>query len=173
MTILDSPRFFRTKKVTPCFTSKILLLMFRSNFMLKYKPSVPIDFNHDSNQLLTSLDIIHESNCINSPQQNGVAECKHRHLLQVSRAIKFQRSLPNSYWGLYNKSPSLEHLRVIGCLAYAIDPYSKDKFSPRAISCVLICYSLTRKGYKLLNIYPMRLFVSKDVSFHEKNISFS
>ena len=43
--------------------------------------------------------IIHESSCVNTSQQNGVAERKNRHLLNVTQALLFQGNVPKSYWG--------------------------------------------------------------------------
>lgn len=31
----------------------------------------------------------HQSTCVDTPQQNSIAECKNKHLLEVSRAITF------------------------------------------------------------------------------------
>ncbi|KAL4557147.1 hypothetical protein LXL04_035319 [Taraxacum kok-saghyz] len=46
-----------------------------------------------------SSGIIHQNSCPYKPQQNGVVERKHKHLLEVSRALFFQSGLGKSYWG--------------------------------------------------------------------------
>ena len=58
--------------------------------------------------------IVHQSSCPNTPQQNGVAERKNRHLLEVARALLFSNKVPNYLWGeavltaayLINRMPS-------------------------------------------------------------------
>ena len=42
-------------------------------------------------------DILHEHICVDTPQQNGVAERKNRHLLNVARCLRFQANLPISF----------------------------------------------------------------------------
>ncbi|RVW31459.1 Retrovirus-related Pol polyprotein from transposon TNT 1-94 [Vitis vinifera] len=42
--------------------------------------------------------ILHDSSCVNTPQQNRVAERKNGHLLNTTRALLFQRNVPKSYW---------------------------------------------------------------------------
>ena len=80
-------------------------------------------------------------------------ERKHRHILETARAIKFQAGFPDRFWGLcvqaavyvinrvpstslngvssfeklYNKPPSIDHLRVIGCLCFATNLTKQDK----------------------------------------------
>lgn len=39
------------------------------------------------------------STCSNTPQQNGIAKRKNRHLLEVATAIMFESNVPKFLWG--------------------------------------------------------------------------
>lgn len=43
--------------------------------------------------------IAHQTSCVGTPQQNGVAKPKHHHLLNVALALLFQANLPKRFWG--------------------------------------------------------------------------
>ena len=99
-------------------------------------------------------------------------ERKHRHILETARAIKFHAGFPDRFWGLciqdavyvlnrvpfttlngvspfeklYNKPPSIDHLRVIGCLCFGTNLTKHEKFGPRALKSVLVGYETTQKG---------------------------
>ncbi|GKB84192.1 putative RNA-directed DNA polymerase [Tanacetum coccineum] len=70
--------------------------------------------NHKMNNLFSDLGIIHQTSCAHTPQQNGIAERKHRHLLNVARSLTFQEGIPIRFWSdcvltavyLINRLPS-------------------------------------------------------------------
>jgi len=55
-----------------------------------------IEFSmHD---LFASKGIIHQTTCIETPEQNGIIERKHQHLLNVTRALLFHSSILAIFW---------------------------------------------------------------------------
>jgi len=73
----------------------------------------------------------------------------------------------------YSKSPSLSHLRVIGCLGYVTVLPKSDKFGERAVPAILIGYSELQKGYIMLDLRSNKLSVSRDVHFEEDVFPFT
>jgi hypothetical protein len=74
--------------------------------------------NNDFIAYLSSHGILHQTTCPNTPAQNGVAERKNRHLLEVARSLMFQMNVPKYLWSealltaayLINRMPS----RILG-----------------------------------------------------------
>ena len=58
--------------------------------------------------------MLHETSCVDTPSQNGVAEHKNRHLLETARALLFQMNVSKPFWAdavsiacfLINRMPS-------------------------------------------------------------------
>ncbi|KAL0458745.1 UNVERIFIED_CONTAM: Copia protein, partial [Sesamum latifolium] len=73
--------------------------------------------------LLQTHGIEHHKTCTYTPQQNGVVERKHRHLLQVARALMFESDLPRDFWAdsiltathIINKLPSYTENLLTNC----------------------------------------------------------
>lgn len=54
--------------------------------------------NHSLTSFLHSNGIIHQKSCAYTPEKNGVAERKHRHIIQVVLSLMSQASLPTKFW---------------------------------------------------------------------------
>ena len=144
--------------------------------------------------------IIHQTSCVGTPQQNGRVERKHRHILNVARALLFQSSLSSKFWGesvltaahlinrtpsrllkgkipyelIYNTPPKYENLRVFGCLAFAHNQRrGGDKFEARSRKCIFLGYPFGKKGWNMYDLETKEVFVSRDVVYVENNFPMS
>ncbi|KAK2982952.1 hypothetical protein RJ640_006366 [Escallonia rubra] len=54
--------------------------------------------HHDLLAYYNKIGMERQFSCTDTPQQNGVVEQKHRHLLEVARALRFQAHLPIQFW---------------------------------------------------------------------------
>lgn len=68
----------------------------------------------------------------------------------------------------HGRKPSLAHLRVFGCLAYALMPMQhRRKLENKAVKCSFVGYSSKTKGYRLYHPQTKRILVTRDVVFVE------
>ncbi|KAL3373978.1 hypothetical protein AABB24_005776 [Solanum stoloniferum] len=149
--------------------------------------------------MFKEMRVIHQRSCPYTPQQNGVVERKHRHLLEVTRALRFQAKIPLQFWGhcmlaashiinrlpssvlnfqtpyekLYGRKPDLSHFRTIGCLCFAKVLPANDKMMARSRTVDHMGYSEIQKGYILFDIATRSFFVRRDDIFREEVFLFS
>ncbi|KAJ4767139.1 hypothetical protein LUZ62_077514 [Rhynchospora pubera] len=142
--------------------------------------------------------ILHQTSCPYTPQQNGVAERKHRHIVELSIATMSQAHIPTKFWDeifssivylinrlpsqnksipykiLFHKDPDYLFLKVIGCSCFPLTrPLNDHKLQPRAKHCVFMGYALAQKGYKCLHIPSNRVYISRHVQFDESTFPFA
>jgi len=53
--------------------------------------------SHSFKQFMTSHDILHQTSCAYTPQQNGVAERKNRHLIETTRTLLIRGEVPEHF----------------------------------------------------------------------------
>ncbi|RVW24667.1 Retrovirus-related Pol polyprotein from transposon TNT 1-94 [Vitis vinifera] len=99
----------------------------------------------DLQKYLEGHGIIHQTTCSNTPQQNGVAERKNRHLLEVVRASLIAAKTPISYWGeaitsaayLINRVPSssINFQTPLQALTNVVVAPTVPNLPPRVFGC--------------------------------------
>lgn len=76
------------------------------------------------------------------------------------------------YQIMLGKKPYYNHLRVFGCLVYALKKRKEGKFDERGRACIFVSYPTGQKGYKLYDISNKEFLVSRDVVFYENVFPF-
>ena len=56
-------------------------------------------FNFILGEFFSQKRIIQQSTYTNTPQQNGIAARKNRHLLEVAKSLMFNSNVPKHFWG--------------------------------------------------------------------------
>ncbi|KAL1355581.1 hypothetical protein AAHE18_05G123200 [Arachis hypogaea] len=143
--------------------------------------------------------IIHQTSCVETPQQNGVVERRHQEILNVARTLIFNSNLPLCFWHyavahavhilnrtphikiapcspyqvLYHTLPDIKRLKVFGCLVYASTLVShRRKVDTRARKCVFLGFKSGTKGYVLLDTKTHEIIISRNVKFYEQFFPF-
>ncbi|RVX16318.1 Retrovirus-related Pol polyprotein from transposon TNT 1-94 [Vitis vinifera] len=109
---------------------------------------------------LRKLGILHDLSCVNTPQQNGVAERKNGHLLNTTRALLFQGNVPKSYWGevvltatyMINRIPSrvLDNKSPIKILKSFYPHFrTSNELTPRVFGCTTFVHVHSQHRDKL------------------------
>ncbi|KAH9779126.1 hypothetical protein KPL71_007607 [Citrus sinensis] len=150
--------------------------------------------SREFSQYLRECQIRHQYTCANTPQQNGVAERKNRHLAEICRSMLHAKNVPGIFWAegmrtaahvinklpqprlefvspfekLWNKKPRVSYLRVFGCVCYVFVPdHLRSKIDKKAVRCIFVGYDNQRKGWKCCDPVNGKCYTSRDVVFDE------
>jgi len=75
---------------------------------------------------------------------------------------------------LHGTLPNYDYLTVLGCMCFmSTIKQGRDKFQPRAKTCVFLGYPFGQKGYKVLDLETHKFHISIDMVFHEKVFPFA
>ena len=146
------------------------------------------------------VGISHQVSCPHAHQQNGAAERKHRHIVEVGLTLLAHASMPLKFWDeafltavflinrlpskvihhdtpherLYSQPPDYASLHTFGCACWPnLRPYNARKLEFRSKQCVFLGYSNHHKGFKCLEPSTGRVYVSRDVVFDENVFPFA
>jgi histone deacetylase 1/2 len=147
------------------------------------------------NGFFQKVGITHHVSCPHAHQQNGSAERKHRHIVEVGLSLLANVSMPLKFWDeafltatflinllpskvlnfetpterLLHVTPNYDALRVFGCACWPnLRPYNKRKLAFRSKRCVFLGYSSLHKGVKCLDVSNGRIYIYRDVVFMRK-----
>jgi transposase InsO family protein len=108
---------------------------------------------------LKNCGIRRQLTCSGTPQQNGVAERKNRHLAEICRSMLHAKNVPSRFWAecmktaahvinrlpqaklgfvspfekLWTRPPTVSYFRVFGCVCYVFVPdHLRSKFDKKA-----------------------------------------
>ena len=143
---------------------------------------------------LREYRIRHQFTCASTPQQNGVAERKNRHLAEVCRSMLHAKNVPGHFWAeamktaafvinrlpqqrlcflspfnkLWNMKPAVGHFRVFGCVCYVFVPDNlRSKMEKKAVRCIFVGYDSQRKGWRCCDPTTRKCYTSRNVVFDE------
>ena len=81
------------------FFHQMIKTQFQTHIQILHTDKGREYFNSILGTYLKNNGIVHQSTCVETPQQNGIAERKNRHLLEVVCAIMFTNNVPKLFWG--------------------------------------------------------------------------
>jgi hypothetical protein len=126
--------------------------------------------------------------CPHTHQQNGSAERKHQHIIEVGLSLLSHASMPLKYWDeafltatylinrlpsrviqgdtpyyrVFKETPNYGFLRTFGCACWSnLWPYNSHKLQFHSKQCIFLGYSTLHKGYKCLDLSSGRIYTSE------------
>lgn len=150
-------------------------------------------------EFLSSNGISHLTSPPHTPEHNGLAERRHRHIVETGLTLLTKASIPNTYWTyafatavylinrmptptlslqspyqiLFKISSNYAKLCIFGCLCFPwLRPYIVNKLENRSKPCAFLGYSLTQSAYLCLDPSQNRVYTSRHVHFDESTYLF-
>jgi len=141
-------------------------------------------------EFITLDGTIHQTSCINTPEQNGVAERKHKHIVEMVCSLLLSTFVPSEFWGevvltalsliniisssyilgfshfkkLYRYAHNYSFFRVFGCTYFVLHPYIKcNRLFARSTICVILGYGEGKKGCHCFHPITQKFYVSRHV----------
>jgi hypothetical protein len=151
-------------------------------------------------QVLVEQGTLVQFSCPSAHAQNGVAERKHRHLLETTHALMIASSIPPHFWAdtistvtyliniqpsstlqggisferLCDKTPDYSSLHLFGYVCYVLlTPRKRTKLTTQSIKCVFLGYSAEYKCYRCWDLIARMMQTSRDVTFDESRPFYS
>jgi hypothetical protein len=146
---------------------------------------------------LRQLGIIHHMSCPKTPEQNGMAERKHRNITELGLTMMVHSKIPKRFWvdafstsvflinrlpssvlnmsspfqALFGKNPDFSSFRVFGskCFPYLRD-YASNKLGPKSMPYVFIGYSSKNTRDIVVCILLLIVFISLGMLFFYEHI---
>lgn len=148
---------------------------------------------------LSTHGISHLTSPPHTPEHNGLAERRHRHIVETGLALLTHSEIPTTNWSyafattvflinrmptptlsfhspyhkLFGQIPNYNKLKLFGSLCFPwLKPYNSHKLQPKSLPCIFLGYSLTQSAYLYLEPKTSRIFVSRHVVFDETKFPF-
>lgn len=149
--------------------------------------------------LFLTNGMLQQTACPHTPEQNGIAERKHRHLIETTITLLLKAQMPTSFWLealttavylvnrlphssiqfqipctlLFQKSPNYLFLKPFGCCLPWLKPYNSHKLHPKSTPCVFLGYCPHTRGYRCFDPCTNKVYVSRHVKFVETEFPYS
>jgi hypothetical protein len=172
---------------------------FHANIQIFRSDSGGEYMSNEFQEFLQQKGILSQRSCPNTPQQNGMAERKNRHLLDVTHTLLLQASVPSRFWvealstavflinrlpssviefdspffRLFKTQPDYNDLHTFGCVCFVhLPPFERHKLGAQSVQCAFLGYSHCHKGFVCYDVSNRRFRISRNVTFFEDQFMF-
>jgi len=155
--------------------------------------------SNEFQEYLQQKGILSQRSCPYTPQQNGMAARKNRHLLDITRSLLLQAYVPSRFWvealstavflinrlpsmvidfdspffRLFKTQPDYSNLHTIGCVCFVhLPPFERHKLGAQSVQCAFMGYSNSHKGFVCYDVSNHRFRVSRNVMFFDNQCMF-